>query len=77
MVDATEEGAATSLPRSNLAHPKGRDRLHLWNIAAGSADEVRVALRAAVSWGYLRERDVAEVLDRLDHLLAILWKLTR
>ena len=55
---------------------QGRDRLHLWNIAAGSADEVRVALRAAVSWGYLRERDVAGVLARLDHLLAILWKLT-
>ena len=54
----------------------GRDRLHLWNIAAGSADEVRVGLQAAVCWGYLSEKAVAEELERLDHLLAILWKLT-
>ena len=55
---------------------QGRDRVHLWTIAAGSADEVQVALRAAVSWGYVGEKSVAEARERLDHLLAILWKLT-
>ena len=55
---------------------QGRDRLHLWNVSAGSADEVRVALRAALCWGYFSEEAVANALDRLDHLIATLWKLT-
>ena len=28
-------------------------------------------------WGYLGEKAVAEALGRIDHLQAILWKLTR
>ena len=55
---------------------QGRDRIHLWNIASGSAEEVRVALRVAIAWGYLPQQRVAEALGRLDHLQAVLWKLT-
>jgi four helix bundle protein len=55
----------------------GRDRAHLWSIASGSAEEVRTALRVAVAWGYLGEKATSEALGRLDHLQAILWKLTR
>jgi four helix bundle protein len=54
-----------------------RDRIHLWNVASGSAEEVRTALRVAVAWGYLGERAVADALGRIDTLQAILWKLTR
>ena len=54
----------------------GRDRLHLWRIAAGSAEETRVCLHVAVAWGYLTDDDVAAALDLLDQLLAICWRLT-
>ena len=55
---------------------QGRDRRQLWCVSAGSAEEVRVALRIAVAWGYLTDDDIEEALDRLDFYLAILWKLT-
>jgi len=51
---------------------QGRDRIHLWRIASGSAEEVRATLRVAVAWGYLGEKGVAEALQRIDHLQAIL-----
>ena len=56
---------------------QGRDRTHLWNVASGSAEEVRTALRVAVAWGYLGEKAVADALGRIDYLQAVLWKLTR
>jgi four helix bundle protein len=56
---------------------QGLDRIHLWRIASGSAEEVRTALRVAVAWGYVGERAVAEALGRIDSLQAILWRLTR
>ena len=54
----------------------GRDRLHLWRIASGSAEEVRVALHVAAAWGYVDDDDIAPALDALDPILAILWRLT-
>jgi four helix bundle protein len=54
----------------------GADRLHSWRIAAGSAEEVRMALRVAVAWGDLTAAEVAEALLLLDRLLAMLWRLT-
>jgi hypothetical protein len=30
----------------------------------------------AVAWGYIRQERAADVLARLDHVMAILWKLT-
>jgi four helix bundle protein len=54
----------------------GRDRLHAYRIAAGSADEVRVALRMAVAWGDLAESDVTKALALCDRVVAILWRLT-
>jgi four helix bundle protein len=64
---------------NNLAEGRkrlGRDRVHHWSIAAGSADEVRTALRVAVAWGDLGETEVREALQVLDRLLAICWRLT-
>ncbi len=54
----------------------GRDRLHLYRVAAGSADEVCVALRVAEAWGYVEIDDVAEGLELLDRVLAMTWRLT-
>ena len=55
----------------------GRDRKHLFSIASGSTEEVRTALRVAVARGELQEQKAAQVLADIDHLQAILWKLTR
>jgi four helix bundle protein len=54
----------------------GRDRLHLWRVAAGSADEVVAALKAAVGWDHLDDDAIAEPLALLDRILAMLHKLT-
>ena len=55
----------------------GKDRKHLWRIAAGSAEEVRTALRVAVAWGDLSPAAVAEALALLDRVLRLVWGLTR
>lgn len=44
--------------------------------AAGSAGEVRAGLRAAVGWGYLGAEQARGADDKLDAVLAILWRLT-
>ncbi len=54
---------------------RGQDRNHLWRIASGSAEEVRVALLVTVAWGHLEEAKLEGILDQIDHLLAVLWKL--
>ena len=55
---------------------QGRDRLQHWNIAAGSAGEVRVQIEAALAWGDL-DLDLAKApLALLDRALAMLWRMT-
>ena len=70
--------AASSIPL-NLAEGRrraGGDRVHSWRIAAGSAAELRAALRVALAWGDIQESDVSEALELLDRILAMLWRLT-
>ncbi len=54
---------------------EGKDRLHLFRVALGSAGEVRTALRVAAAWGYIAGETAATVAPPLDHLIAVLWKL--
>jgi four helix bundle protein len=54
----------------------GRDRLHFFRIAAGSAEETRVHLRIALAWGWLRSSQVDDSLRLIDRELALLWGLT-
>ena len=71
--------AASSVPL-NLAEGRrrvGKDRLHLWRVAAGSADEVRAALRVAGAWGYLGTEALAGPLGLTDRVLAMTYRLTR
>jgi len=71
--------AAASVPL-NLNEGRrrtGKDRLHFWRIAAGSADEVRAALRVAEAFGYLEPAAIEEPLQLVDRVLAMLWRLTR
>jgi len=53
----------------------GRDRLHSFRIAAGSADEVVGALDVAEVMGYLGSADLAEPLALADRVLAMLYRL--
>ncbi len=53
----------------------GRDRLHLYRVAAGSAAEVRTALTLAATWGYVSADQAAPARTLLDRVVAILWRL--
>ena len=71
--------AAASVPL-NLSEGRrrtGKDRIHLWRVAAGSADEVVASLRVAEAFGYLTAAATAEALGFTDRVLAMLWRLTR
>ena len=68
--------SSVSLNLSEGRRRTGKDRLHHWRIAAGSANETLTALRVAEEWGDLKATSVAEALKLLDELLAILWTLT-
>lgn len=50
-----------------------RSRYHS---AAGSANEVRVGVLAAVRWGYVSDVAAAPALDHCDRVVAMLYKLT-
>ena len=50
--------------------------MHLFRIAAGSAEETRTHLRVAVAWGWIRQRDIDRSLDLIDQVVAITWRVT-
>jgi four helix bundle protein len=54
----------------------GRDRLHLYRVAAGSAAEVRAGLAIAKAWTYVAASELARVEALLDRVIALLWRLT-
>ena len=61
---------------SEGARREGRDRKHLWRVAAGSAAEVRTALRNGIAWGDLVAARLEQTLELLDRVIAMLWKMT-
>lgn len=73
MKDATNSIASNVSEGGRRA---GRDRLHSWRVAAGSADEVRTQLKLAVAWGDLPAPLAEQPLGLLDRELAMLWKMT-
>jgi four helix bundle protein len=73
IVDAASSSAA------NLAEGNrrvGRDRLHFFRVAAGSADETRTHLRVALAWGWVADKEVENPLQLLDRELGLIWGLT-
>lgn len=68
--------ASVSLNLSEGSRRHGKDRIHLWRIAAGSADEVAASLRVAEAFGYLKSATAAQSLALCDRVLAMLWRLT-
>jgi four helix bundle protein len=70
------QSASVSLNLSEGNRRNGKDRIHLWRVAAGSADEVAASLRVAEAFGYLQGSAIAKSLAISDRLLAIIWSLT-
>ena len=69
--------AATSIALnvSEGAERRGKDRDLHYSYAAGSARELRSALRVCEAWRYVRPGAVARVRDLLEQELKILWRL--
>ena len=55
----------------------GKDRLHHYRIAAGSAAEAQSGLRLALGWGHLEVKDLEAAEALADRLRAMLWRLTQ
>ena len=71
---------AASSVAANVAegsHRVGKDRLHLFRVAAGSAEETRAHLRVALAWGYLTSSELEPSMNLLDRELRLLSGLTR
>jgi len=68
--------ASIALNLSEGLQRAGKDRLHLWRVAAGSAAETVTCLRVAEAWGDLDEPAVTAPLALLDRVRAMLWRLT-
>ncbi len=68
--------ASVSLNLSEGNRRNGKDRIHLWRVAAGSAAEVAASLRVAEAFGYLQASAIEKSLALSDRLLAIIWSLT-
>ena len=54
----------------------GKDRLHLFRVAAGSAEETRTHLLVALAWGYLTSSEVEAPMKLVDKELRLLSVLT-
>ena len=65
---------ALNIAESAYSDPCNR-RARLFT-AAGSANETRAVLRVATTWRYCTVEATAPAQALLDHVLAILWKLT-
>jgi four helix bundle protein len=72
-----EAGSSLPLNVAEASRRKGGDRRYHFTVAAGSADEVRVALLAAEAWGYIAMCELGSVLTLLDRELAMLSRLSR
>lgn len=68
--------ASAALNLSEAGQRIGRDRLHQFRVAAGSAAEVTACLRVAEALGYVEQSSVAQALDHADAVRAIVWRLT-
>jgi len=55
----------------------GKDRIHFYRIAAGSAAESSAAIDVAAAWGEISEEAASRVRTRLDRELRLLRGLTR
>jgi four helix bundle protein len=53
----------------------GKDRQHLFRVAAGSGEEARAGITIARAWGYVDAASVEPALALVDRVMAMLWRL--
>ncbi len=70
-------GSSITLNLSEGNQRAGKDRLHLFRVALGSAAEVVASLETAEAWGHLASAEVAAALELADRVRAMLWRLSR
>jgi four helix bundle protein len=58
-------------------HARAGNRVARFGIAMSEARETVGCLDVSAAVGYLTDAEIAEDLDRLDHIVAVLWKLSR
>ena len=75
MVQARRAANSVALNVDEGNRRAGADRLHHFRIAAGSAGELRGALRCALAWGWLDAAAAAPALALIDRELAVLYRL--
>lgn len=68
--------ASVPLNLAEGAQRCGKDRAHLYRVAAGSLAEAESALRLARAWGFVDGSDMGVVEAIADRLRAMLWRLT-
>ena len=73
-IEEAASSVAANLGEGNRR--RGRDRVQFFLISAGSADETRCHLRAALAWGWVSAKDIDRALGLLDRELAMLFRLT-
>jgi four helix bundle protein len=72
---ARRAAASVVLNLSEGRRRAGRDRVHFWRIAAGSASELRSALSIGMAWGWLSDEELRLGSALLDRVLAMTWRL--
>ena len=84
-VERFDRDLARQMRRSSTAVPlnvaegtyaRGANKQARYQTAMAEASETFAAVEVAKTAGYLEDLDVAELLDRLDHIAAVMWKLT-
>ena len=58
-------------------YSQGGNRIARFHTAMGSARETMACLHVAVAAEYVKQAEVDEVLEHLDHIIGALWKLSR
>ena len=58
-------------------YSQGGNRVARFHTAMGSARETMACLHVSVKAEYLRQAEVDADLERIDHIVATLWKLSR
>ena len=67
--------AALNIGEAEYSDP-GNRRARFFS-AAGSANETRTGLEAAIAWGYVTAEQTAAAMQPLDRAIGMLWSLSR
>jgi len=73
----TRAAESVALNLAEGAGRAGRDKAYHFNVAYGSAGEAGTALRLLDAYGALPPHRTADLLERLDQVRAVAWRLAR